>query len=64
MIPHYDEGDIAMLNLQDELDARTRTKWDRVMKQLSALYEAWAKSHTPWHEEVNELMRAYDEWLD
>jgi hypothetical protein len=39
-------------------------KWDRVMQLLSALYEAWAKSHVPWHEEVNELMRAYDEWLD
>jgi len=60
----YDESDIAQLNLEDELDERVRTKWDRVMKRLDELYAAWSKRYIHLHEETNALMRAYDEWLN
>jgi hypothetical protein len=64
--PHYDEGDIAMLALEDEIDERVRTKWDRVLKALSVAYERYHNHNDQqgfWRA-IRRLMQAYDSWLD
>jgi len=38
-------------------------KWDRVVQELSLLYELWAAGGHDCEDQVENLMQAYDDWL-